>query len=185
MGRLPIPALTKKVIEEAIKYADLGTLYGIAFDCFEMTGEYAFTISIYEKAIKWCYRDNNTSRLSLMGAQMLGSSSGYFVAWGKELVHEAKALSDKQKELPKETFESLLLEADLHRSFHKMQKALAIYRKLEYCYPYDHKVLLGIGKIMHEEKKYTEAFGYFKKILDLGYRDMEVEALLQNSAYKN
>ncbi len=116
---------------------------------------------------------------------MLGSSSGYFVVWGRELVHEAKALSDKQKELPRETFESLLLEADLHRSSHKMQKVLAIYQKLEYYYPFDHKVLLGIGKIMHEEKKYTEAFGYFKKILDLGYRDMEVEILFREPVYLN
>ena len=89
--------LYKYVIKEAIKIADLSTLYGIASECFELTGDFEFAKDTYQKAIDWCYKINNTSRLHLLGQSMFNCNHEYFKKTSKDIMNEAKRLSDEQK----------------------------------------------------------------------------------------
>lgn len=89
--------LSKYVLNEAIKTASLSELYGIAGYTFNYTNDFKFTVELYQKAIDWCYKINNTSRLHLLGQNMLLCDTEYFDHWGKNIMKEAKKLSDEQK----------------------------------------------------------------------------------------
>lgn len=89
--------LHKYAINEAIKTASIRELYGIARDCFQLTGDFEFAKNTYQKAIDLCYKKNNTSLLHLLGQNMYWCGTEYFINWGESIQQEAKRLSDKQK----------------------------------------------------------------------------------------
>jgi len=92
-------ALVKDMIRKIIKYTDIGQTYGIAYDCFNLTKDFEFTIEIYQKAIDKCYEINNTSRLHLLGQSMcIIDDKNYFITWGEKIKAEAKRISDIQKQ---------------------------------------------------------------------------------------
>ena len=89
--------LSKYVLNEAIQTASISELYGIAGYTFHYTDDFEFTVEMYQKAIDWCYKINNTSKLHLLGQNMLLCETEYFIHWGESIMREAKRLSDNEK----------------------------------------------------------------------------------------
>ncbi|MEA3512685.1 MAG: hypothetical protein U9R37_03695, partial [Campylobacterota bacterium] len=81
--------LHKYAINEAIKTASVSELYGIAGDCFRLTGDFEFAVETYQKAIDLCYKKNNTSLLHLLGQNMCLCGTEYFTNWGENIKQEA------------------------------------------------------------------------------------------------
>jgi len=89
--------LYRFTIKEAIELADLGMLYGIAGDCYELTKDFDFSMETYQKAIDWCMQIENTSRLHLLGQNMVMCDNDYFKEYGQKLQKIAKQMSDAKK----------------------------------------------------------------------------------------
>ena len=62
--------LAKLCIKKALKYSEISQMYGIAGECYRALKDKYFSVKIYKKAIKRCHKDNNTSRLHLLGQSM-------------------------------------------------------------------------------------------------------------------
>jgi len=92
--------LAKLCVKKALKYSTIKQMYGIAGECYQLLHDKSFSTKIYKKAIQRCYKENNTSRLHLLGQNMsVIDVEGYynFQKWGNEIQAKAVKLSDKQK----------------------------------------------------------------------------------------
>jgi len=92
--------LAKLCIKKALKYSNTRQMYRIAGECYKAVHDKSFSTKIYKKAIKRCYKQNNTSQLHLLGQSMCQidvEGYHYFEKWGEKIQAQAKELSDRQK----------------------------------------------------------------------------------------
>ncbi len=154
----------------------ISKIYAMAGEYYRLSKDKKFTVYVYKKAINWCYRINNTSKLHLLGQSMDfvdDDGDNYFELWGEQLKKEAKSLSDGQKIVKSEKYKKIFNQAAELVDNEKDDKAMKVYMFIYKYYPYDEHILCAIEYIHLKRNNYAEAEEYHKKRMKLGYENSD------------